>query len=184
MKPRTPQKIVVSGSGKTTFAQKLATQLDIPHVEMDALFWEPNWTEAPTAVFLDRVERALATPSWVVEGNYGIARDSTWRKAEVIIWLDYPFHVIFGRALYRTLRRALTREQLWSGNRESFRKSFFSKDSILIWVWQTYPRRKREYPALLSQPEFSHLQVLRFESPPQAEEYLLQIATARVSPAP
>jgi len=35
--------IGTSGSGKTTFANKLAGILRIPHVELDALYWEANW---------------------------------------------------------------------------------------------------------------------------------------------
>jgi gluconate kinase len=36
----------VSGSGKTTFSRQLAAALDAPYIEMDALFWKPEWTES------------------------------------------------------------------------------------------------------------------------------------------
>lgn len=39
------QRIVVigsTGSGKTTLANQLAHTLNLPHIELDALHWEPN----------------------------------------------------------------------------------------------------------------------------------------------
>ncbi len=39
--------IGTSGSGKTTVARRIAESLGFPHVELDALHWEPGWKEAP-----------------------------------------------------------------------------------------------------------------------------------------
>ena len=33
-----------SGVGKTTLAKDIAAALAIPHVELDALHWDPGWT--------------------------------------------------------------------------------------------------------------------------------------------
>ena len=49
-----------SSVGKTTMAAALASLLSVPHVELDALHWEPNWTEAPDDVLRDRVRAAIA----------------------------------------------------------------------------------------------------------------------------
>jgi adenylate kinase family enzyme len=168
-------KIVVVGtscSGKSTFARAISSRLGVECIELDALFWEPGWVEASVEVFRERTERALETHAWVAEGNYRKVRDLLWKRAETLIWLDYPFHIVFTRALFRTIKRVVTREILWNSNRESFRKSFLSRQSILLWVLQTYPQRKREYPELLSRPEYAHLKVLRFQSPRDAEGYL------------
>lgn len=32
-----------SGSGKSTFGRQLSQQICAPYIEMDALFWQPNW---------------------------------------------------------------------------------------------------------------------------------------------
>ncbi len=81
----------VTGSGKTTLARRLSDRLDIPHVELDALFWGPGWTETPDDVFRERVRQALAGERWVVDGNYSRIRDIIWPRADTIIWLDYSW---------------------------------------------------------------------------------------------
>ena len=57
-----PRRIVVvgtSGSGKTTLAREVARRLALPHVEIDALHWGPNWTEPPVELFRQRAVRAI-----------------------------------------------------------------------------------------------------------------------------
>ncbi|MBN1922322.1 MAG: adenylate kinase [Anaerolineae bacterium] len=167
--------IGTSGSGKTTMAYRLAQQLDIPHIEMDALFWGPNWTPVPEEVFRQRVAEALSGPAWVIDGNYSRLRTSIWERADTVIWLDYPLAVIMTQLMRRTLRRSMSREELWNGNRESLRKSFFSRDSILLWALQTYGRRRQQYPALFRQPEYTHLTFIRLRSPKASAKWLASV---------
>ena len=172
------QRIVVvgtSGAGKTTFAQAIAQKLAIPHVELDALHWEPNWTEAPLDVFRSRIVAALAGECWVVDGNYSKVRPLVWKRADTIVWLDYSIWVVSIRLLRRTLRRSLWQEKLWSGNRETIQKSFFSPDSILLWMLQTYRRNRRKYPLLFQQPEYAHLKIVHLRSPRQSDRWLEEI---------
>lgn len=157
--------IGTSGSGKTTLAGKIATTLGIPHIELDAINWGPGWTETPLDLFRARVAEALAGPAWAVDGNYSRVRDLVWSRAEVLVWLDYSLPLVMARVIWRTLRRSLTREELWGGNRESLRMAFFSRDSIILWALQTYKRRRREYPLLVAQPEYAHLELVRLRSP-------------------
>ncbi len=162
----------VSGSGKTTFAAQLAAQLNIPHVELDALFWEADWTPAPLAVFRQRVTEALRGASWVTDGNYSKARDLVWARADTIIWLDFALPLVMARLLRRTIMRIVRQDVLWNGCRETVAKSFFSRDSILLWALQTYPRHRKQYPALLAQPEYAHLCVVHLKSPALARAWL------------
>ena len=172
------QRIAVVGtscSGKSTLAAALAERLDCPHIELDAIHWGPNWTPKPAEEVRRRVDEATQQGSWTCCGNYLFLRDLIWQRADTIVWLDYSFPVIAGRALRRTIGRSLRREELWSGNRESLAKAFFSRDSILLWVLQTYRRHRREYPQLLAQPEHSHLRQVVLERPDEADRFLADL---------
>lgn len=160
-----------TGSGKTTLARALAERLGRPHVELDALHWEPNWQMAPVDVFRERVVEALNRPEWIVDGNYGKVRDLVWARADTVVWLDYPLRVVLPRLLRRTATRVITREELWNGNREELRHAL-SRDSIILWALKTYRRRQREYPELFRQPEHAHLCVIRHRSPRDTERWL------------
>ena len=159
------------GSGKTTFARKTSQLLDSPHIELDALNWEPNWIEAPNDLFRERVKQSVQGDCWVVDGNYHQVRDIVWSRADTVVWLDYPFRTITGRLVKRTLRRLLTHEKLWNGNQEHIR-GLFTRDSVFLWAIRTYRRRRRQYPILLSRPENSHLAVIRLRSPREAARFL------------
>ena len=161
-----------SGSGKTTVAGQIAQRLGIPHVELDALHWNPNWTPARLDVFRERTAQALSGDEWVVDGNYSKVRDIVWSRTDTVVWLDYSLPVIMRQLIGRTWRRCLTQEELWSGNRESLREALLSRDSILLWALSTYRRRKREYPMLFSQPEHAHLTVVHLHSPQVARTWL------------
>jgi adenylate kinase family enzyme len=164
-----------SGSGKTTLAQRVAQRLQVPHVELDALHWEPNWTSAPEQVFRERVTEALKGDRWVVDGNYSIIRDLVWSRADTVVFLDYSFALVMRRLLRRTWQRCLKQEELWNGNREDLRMAFLSKESILLWMMQTYGRNRKKYPVLLQQPEYKHLSVVHLQSPAQTDAWLSNV---------
>lgn len=164
-----------SCSGKTTFATCLADCLRVPHIELDALYWGPNWTPRSDEEFRTQVALATSQDRWVSDGNYTKVRDILWKRAVTVIWLNYAFSTIFWRALYRTVNRVVTGAELYSGNRESFSQAFCSRDSILWWVITTYRSRRREYPELFKREEFSHLQVIEFKRPAEAKIFLASL---------
>ncbi len=165
-----------SGSGKTTLARHLARMLGIPHVELDALHWEANWTEAADEVFRARVTNALRGDAWVVDGNYSTVRDIIWAQADTLVWLDYTLGLILRRLARRTLRRVFTREELWNGNRESLRNALSPNDnSVFVWAIKNYKKRRRDYPILFSQPQHAHLQVIHLHTPRQTEQWLADV---------
>ena len=161
-----------SGSGKTTVARRFAAARGIPHVELDALHWEPGWKEAQLDVFRARVAEALSPDAWVVDGNYTKVRDLVHARIDTLVWLDFPFALVMLRVATRTLRRVVSREPLRSGNRESFRQSFLSRESVILWALQTYARNRRRYSALLASPACAHLRRVRLRGPAEVEAWL------------
>ncbi|MCB9453132.1 MAG: adenylate kinase [Anaerolineaceae bacterium] len=167
-----------SGSGKTTLAGQLAALQGCPHIEMDAIHWQPNWTATPHDEFRVRLAAVLVGDSWVVDGNYGKGRSALWSQADTLVWLDYPLWLVLWRLFRRTVRRVVTQEELWSGNRENLR-GVFSRDSIFLWAIQTHPRRRREYSDLPYRPEYAHLVKIRLRSPRQTNGWLARITAAQ-----
>jgi adenylate kinase family enzyme len=163
-----------SGSGTTTLARELSRRMDVPHIELDALHWEPDWVEAPTEVMRRRVrdELARAPRGWAVDGNYRLVKDDIWPHADTIVWLDYPMALVFSRVFVRTMRRGWTRQELWSGNRERLWTQFFSRDSILLWVINTWRIRRRDYPKELADPRWRHARLVRLRSHAETEEWI------------
>jgi adenylate kinase family enzyme len=173
-------RVVVIGTscvGKTTFARSLARTLGCPHIELDALYWLPHWVERPSDEFRALTAQALSQDCWVTDGNYGIVRDLAWSRATTVIWLNYAFSVVLWRALTRTLRRVLTREELYSGNRESFCMAFFSCESILLWVITTFHRRRKQYRQLFHTRTFPQLTYVEFRSPTESQIFLKGLQT-------
>jgi len=166
--------IGATGSGKSTFAHRLARSLDVAFVELDALFWESDWTPTPPDIFRARAEEATRATAWVVAGNYHHVRDIVWPRAEAIVWLDYALPLVFWRLTVRTVRRAVTREVLWSGNRENLGEHLvlWSERSLYHWLLKTYWRYKREYPRLFARPAHAHIEIVRFRAPREAERWL------------
>jgi adenylate kinase family enzyme len=164
-----------SGSGKTTLARELARRMDVPHIELDAIYWQPNWTGLAKPIFRQRVAEAVAQEAWALCGSYAPVRDLTLARADTVIWLDYPMRVVFMRVLWRTIRRSFSGEELWSGNRESLRITFCSRQSLLLWVINTWRIRRRDYPKLLRGESCRHLRVLRFRSPAETEAWLASV---------
>ena len=162
-----------TGSGKTSLARRLSERVGLRVVELDALYWGRDWQPAPLELFRHRVEREIKDGDWIVVGIYGQVRDLTWRAADTLIWLDLPFPLVFWRLLKRTIRRAITREDLWgTGNRESFVRTFFTGQSILLWAIRTHARNRRRFEiecAFLGKDKT----IVRLRSRREVENFLL-----------
>ena len=166
-----------TGSGKTTFARALAAGLQVTHIELDALFWEENWTPGEFDVVKQRVVDAMAEDRWVSDGNYGSYREYQLPRTTTMVWLDYSLPVCMLRLFWRTLRRTCTRQELWAGNRESFAQAFFSRKSVFLWLLRQHPRLKRHYAAMI-ESDGKHLNLIRLRTPREARTLLLQVCGA------
>jgi adenylate kinase family enzyme len=164
--------IGTTGSGKSTLAERLSEQTGLRVIELDSLFWGRDWQGAPVELFRHRVERETRDDGWIVVGNYGQVRDLVWRPADTLIWLDMPLSLVMWRLLRRTVRRVTTREELWgTGNRETWRNSFLSRQSILLWALKTHRRNRVKY-ALECEFLAKEKRVVRLRSRGEVERFV------------
>lgn len=166
--------IGTTGSGKSTFSKQLAERLGYPCIHMDQLFWKPNWEESCDEEFIPKVESIVSGEAWVLDGNYSRTNNIKWQHADTIIWLDYSYLRTLFQLLRRTVVRIVTKEELWpaTGNRESFSKSFMSKDSIFIWFFRYYRKNKKRYVALHASFEHGPIKFYRLSSPKDAKAFI------------
>ncbi len=164
--------IGTTGSGKSTLAERLAAQTGLRVVELDALFWGRDWQPVPLDLFRHRVECETRDDGWIVVGNYGQVRDLVWPNADTVIWLDLPLPLVMWRLMRRTVRRAAARTELWdTGNRESFRNAFLSRQSLLLWAFKTH-RRNRERYARECMPLAKEKRVVRLQNKREVERFV------------
>ena len=161
-----------TGSGKTTLARRLGRRLNCPNVDLDDIHWGPDWRMPAVPEFRTRVRQATAGERWVIAGNYSKVRDIVLSRADTVVWLDFPLPVSLWRLWWRTLRRLLTREELFAGNRESWRVQFLTRNSLFLWALQSYRRRRRELWTVKEHPAYAHLTWWRFTQPTDLERWL------------
>jgi len=179
------RRIVVVGascSGKTTLAESIAQRLSLPHFDIDSIVWGPNWSLPSRENLLAQVKSLIQPEAWVIDGVFPEHRDLVWAQADTIIWLNYSMTLVFSRALRRTLKRCMTREQLGRHNVETWQRTFFSSRSQLLWVIHSWRKRRRDYPKIFRRPENRHLRVLQFLSPRQTEAWLAALRPEPISP--
>jgi adenylate kinase family enzyme len=165
--------IGTTGSGKSTLAERLAAQTGLRVIELDALFWGKDWQPVPLELFRHRVERETkGDDGWIVVGNYGQVRDLVWPTADTMIWLDLPLRLVMWRLVRRTVRRAATKTDLWgTGNRESFRNAFLSRQSILLWALKTHRRNRERYASEFA-PLAKEKRVVRLQNKREVERFV------------
>jgi hypothetical protein len=149
----------------------LAALRQVPHIELDALHWQANWTEAPLDVFRARIAQAVAGETWTLDGNYSKARDIVGSAP-----IPSSDRLLAGGHSLRLIRRTAPgawREELWNGNRET-RRGRSSAGIRSVVGAQDISQAAQGYPELFAQPEYQHLTVIRLRSPRKAEQWLMQ----------
>jgi adenylate kinase family enzyme len=100
------QRVVIIGSpgaGKSTFARALALRTGLPPIHLDVHFWQPGWVMPAPAEWRERLDRIVAEPRWIIDGNYGSALERALPLADTVLWLDPPRHTPLWRAAWRHL---------------------------------------------------------------------------------
>ncbi len=166
-----------TGSGKTTLAEKAAKEMNAHFFDLDEFHWLPGWQERDKGEFKKLVLDAVAKESWVMSGNYKEVRPHIWERADTVVWLDYPFYLVFWRLLNRSIARIRDRRSICNGNYETWHK-FFSTDSIMVWLFKSYWKRKKVMrEALENKAAYPHITFVHLTTPEETEIWLQQLSS-------
>jgi adenylate kinase family enzyme len=155
-----------SGSGKSTLARGLAARLGVPFLELDSVYHQPGWEPLAEDEFQRLVTERVSADGWVVDGNYSAVRAIVWARADTVVWLDPPRRTVMRQVAWRTVSRAVTRRELWNGNREPL-SNFLSWDperSVISWAWHSHAKYRDRYRAAATDPANAHLTFIRLAS--------------------
>ncbi len=105
-----------SGSGKSTLAKKLGGIMDLPVYHLDKFFWQPGWVEAPRVEFESRHDAIIYEDRWILDGNNTRTMPGRFRKAQFVVFFDFPLWYCLLRFIVRGVRHyGRTRDDMAEG---------------------------------------------------------------------
>lgn len=130
-----------SGSGKSTWAARLAERCSLTHYELDATFHQPGWTSLDSTEMLRRTRAYAAGDAWVIDGNYSSTRSVLATRPTVVVAMDLPRRQVMSQIMHRSWQRVTRRHKLWNGNRESWKSlmSWNPETSVVRWAYTQWP---------------------------------------------
>jgi adenylate kinase family enzyme len=100
------------GAGKSALAQELSHAFELPVVELDSLFWQPDLRPTPERDWAEMQRELVAHDRWIIDGDlgpYDTGLALRLRAADTIIVLDFPLW----RCVWRALRRSQETREFW-----------------------------------------------------------------------
>lgn len=170
------------GTGKSWLARRLATCLQLPHVELDAFKLKPGRRLAEPQEFAAAVTAVAGEAMWVLDGNWQDDEllDHAWSRADAIVWVDYPRWLVMFQVVPRSVGRILARTSLY-GYGPARLRDLLSPTHPIRWSWRMHAEYRERY-AHLTAARPSILTV-RITSRRQASVFVEQTCAGR-TPAP
>ena len=81
------------GGGKSTFSKELHRIIGLPLVHLDMLYWNPDRTIVEKPIFRQRLQDALSSDAWIIDGNYASTIELRLQHCDTVVFLDYPLEV-------------------------------------------------------------------------------------------
>ena len=168
LKGRQKKRFAVLFGSQSDFLFELASKI------ADILYWKENWGEPSDEVFFDILRQELSVPNWVLDGNYNRTVPIKWEAVDTVVWVDYGFFRTFYQATKRALRRCFLQQELWvgTGNKESFRGTFLSRKSVLLWTLKTFKSNRLRYETMMAAPEYQQIHFVRLTHPKMAQNFI------------
>jgi adenylate kinase family enzyme len=154
-----------SGAGKSTLSRQLSTALRLPLIGLDLHYWKAGWKTTVRPEWRERVAALVAAPEWVMDGNFAGTFDLRMRRADMLIWLDFPRMVCLRRVLARVIRdHGRNRPDLPEGCPEKF-------DLAFLWYVWTFNAKERPLIAPAIARFGAHLDVIALADDRQVDRF-------------
>lgn len=183
--PLLGERILIVGdtnTGKSTLGERLGESLDLPFVELDALYWLPGWQEREREDFRRLLREHLPEDGrWVAAGNYSSSADIHWRRADMIVWLDYALSVTLPRLVRRTWGRWRRKELLWGTNHERITNQLMLWDqnkSLITFSIRNHKRRRSGIEAAIASGQLAAT-FIRLRTPQETAAWIEKASRPR-----
>lgn len=111
-----------SGTGKTYLAEKLSNKYNIPHYNLDNIYWNNSSQGYGIKTSVEKREalfqKILEKDNWIIEGIYYKWLEQSFKDANIIYILDLPKYICKFRIIKRFIKRKL---KLETGKKETLK---------------------------------------------------------------
>ena len=83
------------GTGKTTLSNNLSNLFNIPVIHLDGFQHLPNWETRNSSERDQLILSSIKADTWITDGTYHDTLKERFKKADLIIWLDYSIERYF-----------------------------------------------------------------------------------------
>lgn len=156
-----------AGSGKSTFAKKLAKRTGLPLIHLDRLYWQGNWEHLSREEFDNILQEELEKPQWIMDGNFNRTIPHRLQYCDTVFFFDIPTPVCLWGVTKRILQSyGKTRADMGGNCPERFDRQKVALYRNVL----TFNRQHRaDYYDMLRSAE---AKMVVFRSRRQADQYL------------
>lgn len=117
-----------SGTGKTTLATNLGTELNLPIYHIDGIHHLKNWEKRDKQERDQIVLEKIRENKWVIDGTYRTTLKKRLEKSDLVIYLDYSTFAQLKGVLGRYIKNHGKEKKEIPGCKEKMSLEFF------LWV--------------------------------------------------
>ena len=103
-----------SGTGKTYFAKRLSNKYNIPHYDLDNIYWDNSSQKYGIKTEIEKRDKLLLNilekDDWIIEGIYYKWLEQSFKNADIIYILDLPKYIYKFRIIKKFIKRKLKLE--------------------------------------------------------------------------
>ena len=97
-----------SGTGKTYLAKKLSNKYNIPHYDLDNIYWDNSSEKYGVKTEIEKrnksLQNILEKDDWIIEGIYYKWLEQSFKNADIIYILDLPKYIYKFRIIKRFIK--------------------------------------------------------------------------------